>query len=35
VRLADEIVEYLRAIFPRENLIAHGSNLSRFNGARK
>jgi hypothetical protein len=31
VRLPDEIVERLRPIFSRENLIAHAPNLIRFN----
>jgi hypothetical protein len=35
VRLADEIVERLRTIFSRENLVAHAPNLIRFNPARK
>ena len=35
VRLPDEIVERLRPIFSRENLIAHAPNLIRFNPARK
>jgi hypothetical protein len=29
VRLSDEIVERLRPILPRENLITHGLNLIR------
>ena len=35
VRLPDEIVERLRTIFSRENLIAHAPNLIRANRPRK
>jgi hypothetical protein len=35
VHLPDKIVERLRPIFARENLIAHALNLIRFNRARK
>ncbi|MFZ1219949.1 MAG: hypothetical protein WAO00_11695, partial [Chthoniobacterales bacterium] len=35
VRLADKIVESLRPIFSRENLITHAPNLIRFSRARK
>jgi L-aminopeptidase/D-esterase-like protein len=35
MRLPDEIVERLRPVFARENLIAHAPNLIRFNRARK